>query len=115
MAAFLFVLFAIASPLVLGGFRFRVIVSAQGIRCRSSVGRDRFVDWANVEHVSYDKYQQRFTLKARDGYRFRVSTLFPGLGALLDDLARFLDPTVLSNARTGFQAMQREFPDVRIP
>lgn len=100
---------AIGGPLYWESTRFALIVSQQGLDCRSPWRHGRVLMWDEVGALSYSVLGGGFVIRARDGWKFNVPTLIPGLGVFLDQCEFHLPAGAFANARRGYVAIQRPF------
>jgi hypothetical protein len=95
--------------------RFSLTVSSAGLQCRSPWNRRRFLHWDDVQEVSYSnengKQASWFTVCAKDGWKFRVSILVPGLTEFLARCEQHLSREQLEKAKMGYLRLGRPFPE----
>jgi hypothetical protein len=106
-------LYAIILALVWDCLRFRLLVSPEGLDCRSPWRGRHFVTWDDVEQLSYNVRDQSFTIYSLAGYRFRVPTwgmALAGIDLFLEQCEQHLPLETLWPARDGYTALGRESP-----
>ena len=82
--------------------RYRLMVSDDGLDCRSPWRGHRFVPWSEVDRLSYSKALKWFVVHATDGWRFRIPILVNGVPTLLSEFQRYVPVSALHDARLGF-------------
>jgi len=100
----------IGIPLWWEATRYALIVSPEGLNCRSPWRGRLFLPWEEVEEVSYSSMNSWFVIQARGRRKFRVPLFISGIPAFLDQCEQHLDPTSLSRAKTGYTLVGRPFP-----
>jgi hypothetical protein len=75
--------FVLGGPLLWEASRFALGVSKAGLDCRSPWRASRFVPWTEVTQISYSSINSWFIIRTRDGWKFHVSVLVPGLSEFL--------------------------------
>ncbi len=94
--------------------RFSLIVSRDGLLCRPPWKTGRLLRWDDIHELSYSKESiwlgAWFTIRATDGWKFRVSILVPGLSEFLGQCEQHLSREALLKARLGFLRLDRMFP-----
>jgi hypothetical protein len=112
---FILAIGAVGLPFFWYAVRFALSVSPAGLLCRSPWKAARFLFWDDVELVSYTEKRfwqtARFTIRARDRWKFRVSILVPGLSEFLAQCERHLSREKLAKARLGYLRLDRPFPE----
>jgi hypothetical protein len=109
--AFLYGLFGVLSaPLLWEALRFALVVSPEGLDCRSPWRGRRFLAWDEVAEVSFSAMNSWFVVRGADGWKFRVSVLVPGLNAFLEQCEKHLPPEALAKAEPGYLRVGRPFP-----
>jgi hypothetical protein len=103
----------LSAPLLWEAMRFALLVSPRGLVCRSPWRRGRSLTWGEVEEVSFSPGNSWFVIRARDGWKFRVPTLVPGLTRFLEACERHLPAAALVAALPGYQRLRRPFPERR--
>jgi hypothetical protein len=107
----LYVGFALLTlPLLWEAVRFMLVLSSEGITCKSPWRGTRFIPWQDVEEITFHGTNSMFMIHAQDGYRFRVVTFVPGLTQFLAKCEQHLPITALNPARDGYARLQRPFP-----
>jgi hypothetical protein len=110
------VVVALTAPLLWNTQRFALIVSADGLDCRSAWKRRRFISWAEIESIAcHSKYKDCLWLviRSKDGWKFRV---FYTVSRLLDFLTRCelnLPPERLRGAKPLYMLCGRKFPEMK--
>jgi hypothetical protein len=99
-----------ASPFWWETSRYAMVVSPDGIDCRSPWRGRQFVRWDEVEEVRYSSISSWFVLRPRGHRTFRIPTLVSGLSAFLEECERHLPPEALRRARAGYGEVGRPFP-----
>ena len=100
-------------PLLWESLRYRLMVSNDGLDCRSPWRGHRFVPWSEVDRLSYSKALGWFVVHATDGWRFRIPILVNGVPILLSEFQRYMPDSALQDARPGFQALKTPLPGFR--
>jgi hypothetical protein len=91
--------------------RFALVVSPEGLDCRSPWRGRQLLRWEEVEEVSYNLLLQWFVIRASEGRTFRVHILVSGLNTLLEICERRLSPDQLRRAKAGYTQLGRPFPE----
>jgi hypothetical protein len=86
--------------------RFALSISADGLECHSPWRRKRFVKWDELKEVTYGVVGRWYVLRARSGYRFRVS----GLDHIFGKLAPGLDDFQAAVAQHRPEALRHFIP-----
>jgi hypothetical protein len=105
-------LFGIVSSafLLWGVNRRSLVITDEGLDCRSPWGRRRFVPWGDVTAISYSRNLSRFLVETKDGWKFRLSRMLPGLDRFLAECERHLPADALTPASDGYRSLKRPFP-----
>jgi hypothetical protein len=101
----------LSAPLLWEATRFSLVVSPDGLDCRSPWRPRRFVPWDEVVGLSYSQINSWFVLRTADGWKFRVLGLVPGLSQFLEQVERHLPAWALREARAGYARLGRPFPE----
>lgn len=101
----------LSAPLLWESLRFSLTVSAEGLDCQSPWRGRHFFAWNEVEEVKFSSVNSWFIIRGKDGWKFRVSILVPGLARFLEECEERLPPTALRNARDGYTRVGRPFPE----
>ncbi len=108
---FCFALFAgLSGPLLWEAYAFALVVSEDGLLCRSPWRGQWFIPWREVEEVYYAKQNSYFIIRNTRARKFRVPTMVPGLARFLERCERHLPWAALRNARPGYAQVKRPFP-----
>jgi hypothetical protein len=111
----LYGLFAVlGAPLLWESMRFSLTVSPQGLDCRPPWRGRRFLPWEEVAEVSYSGMNSWFVIRAKDGWKFRLHILVPGLAQFLEQCERYLPPQALEKAEAGYGRVGRPFPKSKL-
>src|SRR5262245_60613747 len=97
-------------PLLWQSLRYRLMVSDDGLDCRSPWRGHRFVRWSEVDRLSYSKAFKSLVVHATDGWRFRIPILTNGFPTLLSEFQRYAPGSALLDARLDFEALKTQFP-----
>ncbi|MBY0524144.1 MAG: ABC transporter permease [Gemmataceae bacterium] len=109
---FLYLLFGgLSAPLLWESLCFSVVLSSEGLDCRSPWRGRRFIPWNEVQELSYGAVNSWFIIRTRAGDRFRVSILVPGLKLLLEQFEQRLPSKAMEGARLGYTRIGRPFPE----
>src|SRR5262249_18525735 len=106
---------ALSAPLLWESLRFALVVSDEGLDCRSPWRGQRFHYWDEVRDVSYRQVGPWVLIRFTDGWKFRISNLVPGLSMFLGECEDHLPPEALEGARQGYALVGRTFPGDRGP
>jgi hypothetical protein len=106
---------ALTWPLLWEALRFGVMLSPEGLDCRSPWRGSRFLRWEEVRAISWSDMGSWFIIHARDGYRFRVPSLAAGLDRFLACCEEHLRPDQLEPALTGYVRVGRKMPAAEPP
>jgi len=101
---------ALAGPLLWETMCFSVIVSPEGLDCRSPWRGKSFISWRDVEDVSYGAICKWFIIRTTDGRTFRVPFWVSGISEFLAKCEYHLGPSILRRAKTAYQEIGRRFP-----
>ena len=100
---------ALGTPLLWESTRFALIVSPQGLDCRSPWRRGRFISWNEVKEVSYSNFGSCFVIRSRDAWKFQVPLFMAGLSVFLEHCEQQLPPGALAKAKQGYFHVGRPF------
>lgn len=103
----------VGATLLWEAMRYALTASSQGLDCRSPWRGGRFLTWDEIQEVSYSTLSSWFVIQAKDSWKFRVSILVPGLSQFLEQCERYLPPSALRKAETGYGIVRRPFPKSR--
>jgi len=98
-------------PLLWETQRYALVVTSQGLDCRSPWRGRFFIRWDDVERVSYSGVNSWFVIHAATGQTFRVSVFVAGVADFLAECERHLSPAQLFQAVPGYRYIGRAFPD----
>lgn len=90
--------------------RYLLTATEAGLDCRSAWRRRRFLPWSEIQELSYSQASYWFILRARDGWKFRMSIYVENPSLLLAILERHLTPEQLLPALNGYAAVCKPFP-----
>jgi hypothetical protein len=108
---FIYALFAVLSfPLLWESVRFAVLVTPEGVYCKSPWRASRFLDWSEIRELDFSPTSSWFILRATDGWKFRIYTLVPGLKVFLEECEKHLPVEALRKAKAGYLRVGRPFP-----
>jgi hypothetical protein len=105
----------LSAPLLWEALRFALVVSPEGLECRSPWRGLRFLAWDEVAEVSFSAMNSWFVIRAEGGWKFRVSLLVPGLNAFLEQCEKHLPPEALVKAAPGYARLGRPLPGENLP
>jgi hypothetical protein len=97
-------------PLLWDALGFVLLVTPEGLRCRSPWRGSRFVPWDDVRAVSYSARKSCFLIQAHDGYCFRVPVITARLDHFLQRCEEELHPDLLEAAWEGYARVGRALP-----
>jgi hypothetical protein len=104
---------ALTLPLFWEASRYYLLVTAEGIVCRSAWRGTRFVRWDDLRDVSFSTTNAWFVFHARDGKKIRVHMFVTGLNDLLRLVELRVPADRLRNAKPGYDRVGRPFPRLR--
>jgi hypothetical protein len=104
---------ALSAPLLLESFRFALVLTPEGLDCRSPWRGRRFVPWPEVESITYSNAGSWFLIQAQDGYRFRLPLVTGRLDRFLERCEEHLRPDQLAGAKEGYRRLGRPIPKLR--
>jgi hypothetical protein len=100
----------IGLPLWREATRFALIVTPDGLDCRSPWLSNKFIAWVDVEAISFSSINQWFIINARDGRTFRIHLFMSGVPYFLSLCEMNLHTSVLARAKVGYFQVGRPFP-----
>jgi len=103
---------SIAGPFLWEFMRWAVIVSREGLDCRSPWRGRKFIGWRDIEEVSYGANSKWFIIRTTQGRTFHVSIWISGISEFLANCEYHLEPSLLRRAKAGYHEIGRPFPSV---
>lgn len=91
--------------------RFALIVSPEGLDCRSAWRKRQLFLWEELVEVRFGWVNENFILRTTDGRTFRVHAYVPGVSDLLAECERHLPPSAFRRAKAGYDRVGRPFPE----
>jgi hypothetical protein len=108
----LYALFAcLSAPMLLQYQGFALLVSPEGLDCRSPWRARQFFPWEEIEQLSYNPFFGLFVVCATSDRAFRVPLLVKPLNAFLDECEQRLSVDQLVGAKRGYNLVGRNFPE----
>ncbi len=101
---------AIGLPLWWEGSRFALVVSPEGLDCRSPWRGRRFMAWGDVASLSFSPSNRWFIIRDRGGRTFRVHVFVAGVPEFLARSEERLPLAALAGAKAGYLQVGRRFP-----
>lgn len=107
----LYALFAaLSAPLLWETMRFALVVSPDGLDCRSPWRPRLFIRWEEIKRVSYSPSLSWFVISATGGNTFRLSIFVAGLSSFLEACEQNVSLDKLNRAKDGYKMLRRPFP-----
>lgn len=106
-------IFACGFLLYWEAIRFRLVLSREGMECRSPWRGTRTIGWADLRELVYDEMHSWFVLKTVDGWSFRIYIFVPGINEFLEACESRLPPTAFKAAENGYKKVGRALPKER--
>ena len=100
----------LSGPLLWESLRYALIVSDEGLECRSPWKGTAFLHWDEIDAITYGRQNSWFIIRATDGYKFRISFMVPGISRFLAECERHLPPTALMEAYQAFEVLNWSLP-----
>jgi Bacterial PH domain len=111
----LFGLFALSAalivPMLWETMRFVLVVSPEGLDCRSPWRGRQFIRWDEVERMSHNSALSWYVIRAVGGRTIRVSTAVSGMRSFLLECLQQLPPDKLRWAKAVHTQPARPLPD----
>lgn len=92
-------------------FRFRLIVSPDGISRCSAWRRYCFIQWSDITEISFKNSTKGIEVCTKSGPSICLPTLVGRLGVFLEMCERYLETSRLEPARPAYTLIGRAFPD----
>src|SRR5262245_18620957 len=101
---------ALSLPLFWEASRYLLLVSADGLACRSPWRGWRSIEWDDVSDVTFSPTSAWFVFLGPDGRKIRVHLFVSGVSELLKLVELRVHPDRLRGARPGYERVGRPFP-----
>ncbi|HEX3147037.1 MAG TPA: hypothetical protein VHR66_03085 [Gemmataceae bacterium] len=107
----IYLVFALVTlPFVWEAGRYYLLVTANGLECRSPWRGSRTIAWTDLQSMSFSLVNAWFEFESEDGDRIRVHSFVAGLNNLLAAVEAQIPARSLKSARSGYARVGRPFP-----
>jgi hypothetical protein len=101
---------AMTLPFVWEAGRYYLLVTSNGLECRSPWRGSRTIAWGDLSAMNYSAVNAWFEFQSEEGDRIRVHSFVAGLNDLLGAVEARVPARALKGARTGYSRVGRPFP-----
>lgn len=92
--------------------RFYLLLTPDGVKCRSPWRGRRFFSWSDVESVSFSSINSWFVVRAAAGGKMRVHSYVAGVAEFLRIIELRMPAQAFRDARPGYARLGRTFPQM---
>lgn len=90
--------------------QFYLLLTPDGVKCRSAWRSGRFFSWSEVETVSFSSINSWFVVRGAAGDKMRIHSHVAGISEFLRIVELRVPTPAFRNARPGYVRLGRTFP-----